>query len=177
MSSPLSVLDEEAIFKSLLSTMDVEADALVVKALAEAARRYAGDLLISAKDYSKHANPNKRAIDDDDFQLAMALQDSRVNRSQIRQRVIRESAETLNARPLPPIPDHTLYHRVPSKPDIISRTYTYVPGIEAYPSSAGNSMSDDKISDTNTSTKAGAGPPIVRKEINKFPVKIHTTSL
>ena len=139
----LTTQEEDAMFAAILSSMDVEtSDPLVARALGEYARRYAAELLISLKDYSKHAdisdisgvsNKSGQRVSDKDLQIAINLHDQRVNKKDIRRRIINETQDSLNTKPLPSIPDHTYLHRLPARPDLISRTYTYVPGFEAYP--------------------------------------------
>ena len=160
------MVDEEAMFASLVSTMDVEAEPQVAKAVAEYARRYAGELLIAAKDYSKHAG--KRTIDDDDFALAMNHLDGRFNTRQVRRRVIRETAKSVNSRPLPAVPEHTVVHRLPPKPETNARLYTFVPGIDAYPNPP-----DEKTAETSHSRGSGT---IARKE-SKISVSIQSKHL
>lgn len=160
------MVDEEAMFAALVGTMDVEAEPRVAKAVAEFARRYAGELLIAAKDYSKHAG--KRAIDDDDCALAMSHLDGRFNTRQVRRRVIRDAAKSANARPLPIVPEHTVVHRLPPKPEMNARLYTFVPGIEAYPNPP-----EDKS--TEVSHARGSGS-IARKE-SKISVHIQSKNL
>ena len=50
-------LSDEAMFSSILKSMGIQNyDPLVITALNEYARRYAGNLLSDAKDYAKHAD-------------------------------------------------------------------------------------------------------------------------
>ena len=161
------MVDEEAMFAALVGTMDVEAEPQVARAVAEYARRYAGELLISAKDYSKHAG--KRAIDDDDCALAMSHLDGRFNTRQVRRRVIRDAAKAANVRPLPAVPEHTVLHRLPPRPEVNARLYTFVPGIEAYPNPP-----EDKSAETGPSRGIGVGLP--RKE-SKISVHIQSKHL
>ena len=162
------MIDEEAMFAALVGTMDVEADPQVAKALAEYARRYAGELLIAAKDYSKHAG--KRTLDEEDCVMAMSTLDGRFNTRQVRRRVIREAGKTVNGRPLPVIPEHTVIHRLPARPDLNARLYTFVPGVEAYPSPP-----EEKPGETGQS-KGGGGGPVARKE-SKISVHIQSKQL
>lgn len=71
--------EEDAMFAALVKSMCVEqADPLVAKALAEYARRYVGELLISAKDYCNRRGEREK-INEADVRLAMTLSNERIN--------------------------------------------------------------------------------------------------
>ena len=119
-------------FEAILQSMDVASyEPLLATALAEYARRYAAELLMTAKDCCLHAGRSR--IAEEDIELATELHDGRLNWRDVRERVLSEAKEALNGRAIPPVSDHTFLHRSLLRHEFLSRNYTYVPGIEAYP--------------------------------------------
>ena len=117
-------------FESILKAMGIEQyDPQVVEALSEYTRRFTSEILCDAKDYATHAGHPELGADD--IKLAMKLHDSRTNAIDPRLKFIYDAHEAINSKPLPHIPEDRLL-RLPES-NLLQRTFTFVPGREAYP--------------------------------------------
>lgn len=76
---------------------------------------------------------NPQSIDLDDLKLAIALNDTRTTGLDPHIRIVNDTCEHINSQPLPEISEGSVLLRLSRRPDYLQRSYTYVPGSEAYP--------------------------------------------
>eukprot|EP01040_Poterioochromonas_malhamensis_P005287 gene5287-5670_t len=122
--------DEKGIIEILKSMGIDQFDPMVPVALNEYARRFVAELLCDAKDYSIHAK--KTDLDAEDVKLAIKLSDVKISGVDQSQSVIEEIKAEINKQSLIDFADpNAIMTRYP--PDMfMQRSYTYVPGEDAY---------------------------------------------
>ena len=105
------------------------------------ATRFTSEILCDAKDFATHAGRNE--IEVDDIKLAIRLHDSRTNAFDPKLKFVLDTQEIINAKPLPHIPEDRLLS-LPEN-NLLQRTFTFVPGKEAYPEVLDNRLKNNAI--------------------------------
>mmetsp|Transcript_31652 Transcript_31652/g.30169 ORF Transcript_31652/g.30169 Transcript_31652/m.30169 type:complete len:202 (+) Transcript_31652:182-787(+) len=140
-------MGDDEIFTSIIQSMGIHNyDPLVITALNEYARRYAGSLLIDAKDYAEHADRPEMELED--MQIAVKLSDERTLGLDPRQRLIQGIERDINTGEnrdlLKLLNKESVLNRYPPGA-YKQRCYSYIPGIDSFQEEARKEKSNNVI--------------------------------
>mmetsp|Transcript_8924 Transcript_8924/g.14835 ORF Transcript_8924/g.14835 Transcript_8924/m.14835 type:complete len:192 (+) Transcript_8924:147-722(+) len=127
----MNASEDDAPFLRILESMGIDKyDPLVPTALNEYATRLASELLKDARDYAAHAG--RSDIEADDIKLAVKLSDSHCAGIDANENVQMHIQRQLQMKGLTQLADpESVLHRYPQDM-LMQRTFTFIPGAEAY---------------------------------------------